>query len=160
MFSYNSLFLTAIHLADKNIQRMANPSQAVLIRTKLKLLIDGYRKMLDQSFSKCKDLGDLGDTLEFLPGVVVQKHMSMQGMADLYRMKPDLLERLIKSPIESLRLRTFESGYTVTLTSYLSGFLDQDRSQLHHRDPMLHHISVCRHFLSLSTLTFSRRFPP
>ena len=107
--------------------------------------------MLDQSFSKCKDLGDLGDTLEFLPGVVVQKHMSMQGMADLYRMKPDLLERLIKSPIESLRLRTFESGYTVTLDSYLSGFLqDQDRSQLHHRDPMLQHISLCRHFLSLS----------
>ena len=40
--------------------------------------------MFDQSFSKSKDLGDM---LRFLPGVVVQKHMSMQGMADLYRIK-------------------------------------------------------------------------
>ena len=48
------VFLTAIHLADKNIQRMANPSQAVLIRTKLKLLIDGHRKMLDHHFLNAK----------------------------------------------------------------------------------------------------------
>ena len=33
---------------------------------------------------------------------------------------------------------------------YLSGFLrDQDRSQLYYSDPMLQHISICRHFLSL-----------
>ena len=59
------------------------------------------RKMFDHSlaFSKSKDLGDI---LCFLPGVVVQKHMSMQGMADLCRIKPDLLERLIKSTIEPL----------------------------------------------------------
>jgi hypothetical protein len=101
--------------------------------------------MLDQSFSKSKDLGD---TLRLLPGVVVQKDMSMRGMADLYRIKPDSLERLIKSPIEPLRLGPFGSGYT--LDGYLSGFLqDQDRSQLHHRDPMLQHIFFCRHFLSL-----------
>jgi hypothetical protein len=111
----------------------------------LKILIDGYRKMLDQSFSKFKGLAD---TLRFLPGVVVQKHMSMQGMADLYRIKPDLLERLINSPIETLRLGSLKFGYT--LDSYLSGFLqDQDRSQLHYCDPMLQHISLCRHFLSL-----------
>ena len=101
--------------------------------------------MLDQSFSESKDLDD---TLRFLPGVVVQKHMSMQGMSELYRIKPDLLELLIKSPIEPLRLG-FESGYT--LDGYLSGFLqDQDRSQLQYCDPMLQHISLCRHFLSLS----------
>ena len=103
--------------------------------------------MLDQSFLESKDLGD---TLRFLPGVVVQKHISCEGMADLYRITPDLLERLIKS-IEPLRLGTFgtfASGYT--LDDYLSGFLqDQDRSQLYHCDPMLQHISLCRHFLSL-----------
>ena len=99
--------------------------------------------MLDQSFLESKDLGD---TLRLLPCVVVQKDMSMQGMADLYRIKPDLLERLIKSPIEPLRM--FGSVYT--LDGYLSGFLqDQDRSQLYHCDPMLQHISLCRHFLSL-----------
>ena len=105
--------------------------------------------MLDQSFLFL-DSKDLGDTLRFLPGVVVQKHMSWEGMADLYRITPDLLERLIKSPIEPLRFGTSvsESGYT--LDDYLSGFLqDQDRSQLYHCDPMLQHISLCRHFLSL-----------
>ena len=101
--------------------------------------------MLDQSFSESKDLDN---TLRFLPGVVVQKHMSMQGMSELYRIKPDLLELLIKSPIEPLRLGS-ESGYT--LDGYLSDFLqDQDRSQLQYCDPMLQHISLCRHFLSLS----------
>ena len=58
--------------------------------------------MLDQLFSESKDLDD---TLSFPPGVVVQKNMSMQGMSDLYKIKRDLLERLIKSPsIEPLRL--------------------------------------------------------
>jgi hypothetical protein len=59
--------------------------------------------MIDQAFSKSKDLEDL---LRYLPGVVVQKDMSKQGMADLYRIKPDLLEskRLIKFAIESLKL--------------------------------------------------------
>ena len=100
--------------------------------------------MLDQSFSKSKDLGDM---LRFLPGVVVQKHMSMQGMADLYGIEPDLLERLIKSTIEPLKLSSY-SRYI--LDDYLSGFLqDLDRSQLFYCDPMLQHISICRHFLSL-----------
>jgi hypothetical protein len=96
--------------------------------------------MFDQSLSKSKDLGDV---LRFLPGVVVQKRISMQGMADLYRIKPDLLEGLIKSPIEPL-ISSF-SGYNLDV--YLSDFLqDRDRSQLY---PILQHISICRHFLSL-----------
>ena len=193
-----SVFVIVVDLVvDKNLQMLTNPSswnyyfaQSVLIRPKLRILIDGYRKMFDQSFSKSKDLGEL---LRFLPGVVVQKDMSMQGMADLYKIKPDALERLINSPIEPLRLGqnlspvscsksgpghylsvlqardrstlyhcgsielqgpklpvwlNSKPGYT--LDGYLSGFLqDQDRSQLHHCDPMLQHISLCRHFLSL-----------
>jgi hypothetical protein len=102
--------------------------------------------MFDQSISKSKDLGDI---LKFLPGVVVQEHMSMQGMANLYRIKPDLLERLIKSTImiEQLELKRLPSHYI--LDNYLSGFLrDRDRSQLYYRDPMLQHISICHHFLS------------
>ena len=116
------------------------------IRAKFKILFDGYRKMFDQSFSKSKDLGDV---LRFLPGVVVQKRMSMQGMVDLYRIKPDLLGRLIKSTIEPLKLGL--SSYSrYILDDYLSGFLqDRDRSQLYYCDPILQHISLCRHLLSL-----------
>ena len=98
--------------------------------------------MFDQSLSKSKDLGDM---LRFLPGVVVQKQMSVQGMADLYRIKPDLLEHL-KSTIDPLG-----PSYSVyILNDYLSVFLqDRDRSQLYYCDPMLQHISICRQFLSL-----------
>ena len=104
----------------------------------------GYRKMLDQSLSKSKDLGDI---LRFLPGVVVQKgHISLEGMADLYRIEPDLLERLIKSPIGPLK----PSSSCYILDEYLSGFLqDRDRSQLCYCDPILQHKSICRQFLSL-----------
>ena len=60
------------------------------------ILLDGYRNKFDQTFSTFKS-EDLRDLLRFLPGVVVQKPMSMQGMACLYRIRPDLLERLIKT---------------------------------------------------------------
>ena len=91
--------------------------------------------------------------LRFLPGVVVQKRMSVQGMADLYRIKPDLLERLIKSTIEPLRtslVHYWHKPYSpYKLEDYLSGFLrDRDRSQLYYCDPMLQHIYICRHILS------------
>ena len=110
-----------------------------------KILFDGYRKMLDQSLSKSKDLGDM---LRFLPGVVVQNPISMKGMADLYRIKPDLLDRLIKPPIEALKI--MGHSYEYGLDDYLSGFLqDRDRCQLYYCDPMVQHISICRHFLSL-----------
>ena len=103
--------------------------------------------MLDQSFSKSKDLDDM---IRFLPGVLVQNHMSMQGMADLYRIEPDLLERLINSAIEPLKPPQVSPCSRYKLDDYLSVFLrDRDRSQLHHCDPMLQHISICRQFLSL-----------
>ena len=114
------------------------------IGAKFKILFDGFRKMFDQSLSKSKDVGDM---LRLLPGVVVQKCISMQGMVDLYRIKPDLLERLIKSPIRPLKLSCY--SYYI-LDDYLSGFLqDRDRSQLLYCDPILQHISICRHFLTL-----------
>ena len=113
------------------------------IRAKFKILFHGYRKMFDQLFSKSKGLGDM---LRFLPGVVVQNHMSMQGMANLYKINPDLLERLVKFTIEPLNPPP--SRYI--LDDYMSGFLqDRDRSQLYYCDPILQHISICRHFLSL-----------
>ena len=71
-----------------------------LIRAKFKILLNGYQKIFDRTFSKSKYLGDM---LRFLPGVVVQKRMSIRGMAHLYRIEPDLLERLTKSTIEPLR---------------------------------------------------------
>jgi hypothetical protein len=115
---------------------------------KFKITFDGYQKMFDHSISISKDLAHLGEILRLLPGVVVQKHLSMQGMADLYRIKPDLLERLTKSTIEPLKSPYSSSRYM--LDDYLSGFLkDRDRSQLYYCDPMLQHISLCRHFLSL-----------
>ena len=101
--------------------------------------------MFDQSLSKSKDLGDM---LRFLPGVVVQKPMGIQGMDDLYRIKPDLLEYFIRF-IESLSCGSSDLYY-IKLDDYLSGFLqDRDRSQHYFSDPMLQHISICRHFLSL-----------
>ena len=90
--------------------------------------------------------------LRFLPGVVVQKYMSMQGMADLYKIEPDLLERLIKSTIEPLKsLSSHHNVYSpYILGHYLSDFLrDRDRSQLYYCDRMLQHIFICRHILSL-----------
>ena len=110
-------------------------------------MFDGYRKMIDQSFSKSKDLGDM---LRFLPGVALQKRISIQGMANLYRIKRDLLERLIKSTIEPLRSFSRRPYSPYMLGHHLSGFLqDRDRSQLYYCDPLLQHISICRHFLSL-----------
>ena len=115
----------------------------VSIGAKFKILFDGFRKMFDQSLSESKDLSDM---VRFMPGVVVQKHISMQGMADLYRIKPDLLERLVKSTIEPLRPSM--AGYI--LDDYLSSFLqNRDRSQSYYCDPLLQHIFICRHFLSL-----------
>ena len=121
------------------------------IRAKIKMLLDGYRKMFDQSICKSKDLGDM---LRLLPGVVVLENISMQGMADLYRIKPDLLQRLIESTIEPLRtssVRYWHNPYSpYKLEDYLSDFLrDRDRSQLYYCDPMLQHIYICRHILSL-----------
>ena len=116
-------------------------------RAQFEIMLNGYRKMFDQSLSKSKDLGDM---LRLLPGVVVQKEfLSTQGMIELYGIKPDLLEYLNKSIIEPLRLRpSYNSRFT--LDDYLSGFLqDRDRSQLYYCDPMLQHISICRHVLSL-----------
>ena len=108
------------------------------------IMLDGYRKMFDQSLSKSKDLSDM---LRLLPGVLVQGDMSMQAMIDLYGIKPDLLKRLIKSTIEPLRLLPHTSDYK--LDGYLSGFLqDRGRSQLYYCGPMLQHISICRHILS------------
>ena len=151
----SDFFATAVNLADKNLQMPTNPTfwfhsdLWILddrIRAQFKILFDGYRKMFDQSFSKSKDLGDM---LRFLPGVVVQHPMSMQAMADLYGTKLDLLERLIKSTIEPLKLSSFPQSRYI-LDKYLSRFLqDRDRSQLYYCDPMLQHISICRQFLSL-----------
>ena len=98
--------------------------------------------MFSHSFSNSKDLDDM---LRFLPGVVVQKHLSLQGMADLYRIKPDLLERLIKS-IEPLK-RSSCSRFKFILNDYL--LRDRDHSRFYYCDPMLQRISICRHFLSL-----------
>jgi hypothetical protein len=147
-----SVFATTVDLADKNLQMSTDPANPWYyhlsnlegrIRADFKILLDGYRKMLDQSLSKSKDLGDV---LRFLPGVVVQKHMSMREMADLYRIKLDLLERLIKSTIEPLK----PSPSRYILDDYLSGFVqDRDRSQLYYCHPMFQHISICRQFLSL-----------
>ena len=84
--------------------------------------------------------------LKFLPGVVVQRNMSLQAMADLYRIKPDLLESLIKFIMGPPK----PSPFSYILDDYLSDFLeDRDRSQFYHCDPIHQHISICRHFLFL-----------
>ena len=121
-----------------------------ILKNKFKILYDGYRKTFDQSLSNSKDLGDM---LRLLPGVVVQQDLSMQGMADLYRIKPDFLERLIESiGLLSLPVSFCYSNFTAyKLDDNLSWFLqDRDSSQLNYCDPELQHISICRQILSLS----------
>ena len=155
------LFATAVRLrADINLQTSTDayfswPSSRyrdqlldeIVLRDKFKILFDGYRRMIDQSFSKSKDLGDM---LRFLPGVVVQNNLSMRGMADLYRVKTDFLERLIKS-IELLTQSPHDLHPYYQLDAYLSGFLqDRDRSQRYYCDLELQHISISRQILSLS----------
>ena len=156
-FDIISVFATA---ADKDVQsgHWFNSTLSDLqvddqIRAKFKRMFDEYRKMFDHSLSKSKDLGDI---LRLLPGVVVQKEMSMQGMAVLYTIKPDSLECLIKSSIQPLRPSPFPSSPYYISDDYLSSFLqDRDRSQLYYCDPMLQHISICRRFLSLLDRTNS-----
>ena len=104
--------------------------------------VDAYRNVLDHSLSKSKNLSDM---LRLLPDVVVQKQLSMQGIVELYRIKSDLLESLIKFTNEPLRpLRPFPSSSYI-LDDYLSGFL-QDRS----------HICYC--WMEPIPLSFSRTF--
>ena len=139
---WKCVFATVVDLADISLQMHYDSAQWDL--NKFKIVIDGYLKMFDRSLSKSKDLEDL---LRFLPGVVVQRYISVQGMADLYKIKPNLLERLIKFTVEPLKL--FPSSRYI-LDDYLSGFLlNRDRSQLYYCDPILQHIYICRHFLSL-----------
>jgi hypothetical protein len=148
-FDVISVFANAVD--DKNPQNSANlnsrhRSAQSDLDDRIKILFHRYQKMLDQSLSRSKELGDL---LRFLPGIVVQKHMNMEVMGHLYRIEPDLLGRLFNSSIEPLRLKASFSSRTI-LDDYLSRFLqDRDRSQHYYCDPMLQHISICRHFLSL-----------
>jgi hypothetical protein len=133
------IIANAVNLTIENLQPCSSFCPA-----KFEALLDRYRKMFDHLFLKSKDLGDI---LRFLPGIVAQNHMSIQGMADFYRIRPDLLKRLIKSPIEPLKM-SCKARYV--LDDYLSGFLqDRNRFQLYYCDPMLQHIFICRRLLSL-----------
>ena len=150
MFLCYFCFATDVDVADNNLQISSWPyhnlplDDGISLRDKFSILFDGYQKMVDHSFSKSKDLGDM---LRFLPGIVVQKDLSMQGMSDLYGIKPDFVKRL--ESIELLRRSPYSRVYK--LNDYLSGFLqDRDRSQLYYCDLELQHISICRRILSLS----------
>ena len=153
-FDFVPFFSTAVNLADKNLQNLikdtSTPFISELLRPldeefidRFKIMFDGYRKMIDQSFSKSKDLGDI---LRFLPGVVVQRGLSMEGMTVLYRIKA---ERLIKLTFQVVEV-SYDDISHYKLNGYLSDLLqDRDRSQLYYRDPELQHISICRQLLSL-----------
>ena len=72
-------------------------------------------------------------------------------MADfnLYRIKPDFVERL--KSIELLKPNKYPDIYPdYVLDDYLSSFLqDRDRSQHYYCDLEVQHISICRQILSL-----------
>ena len=119
------------------------------IRAKFKMVFDGYQMMFDQSFSKSEDLEHLGDMVRLLPGIVVQNDMNIKGMAILYKIKRHYLKRIIHWP-DLVTIDCVPPYTRYKLDGYLSGFLqDRDRSQSYYCDPMLQHISICRHFLSL-----------
>ena len=114
----------------------------------------GYEKMLDQcfisAFSKARP--DIGD-LRLLTGIVVQKSLTMQGMADLYGVEVDQIKLLSQWAFRTYEVNIQPSTYTpstYTLEGDLSAFLrDSHRSQLYYCDPVLHHVFICRRFLSL-----------
>jgi hypothetical protein len=139
-------FFATFDLADKNLQMLSTSSAQSdtddsQITVKFGILINEYQKMFDQSLSKSKDLDAI---LGFLPGVVVQERMGIQEMVVLYRIKPDLLKRIIKFIVDPLK------PFHYILDDYVSLFLqDRDRSQLYYCDPMLQHITICRLFLFL-----------
>ena len=146
MFLILFLFIaTAVDL-DNNLQicgELSNSSNFRVLNDKFKIQFDGYRGMFDQSLSNSKDLADM---LRSLPGVVVQKNLSMQGMADLYRIKPEFLKHH-----ESIELLRPSPNGSLYMDDYLSDFLqDRDRSQLYYCDPELQHISICHQILSFS----------
>ena len=161
-FDVISIFATVVILADKNLQMFTKSDSwqhcaeslddLISLKAKFKILFDGYRKMIDQTFSTYNGLGDM---LRSLPGVVVQRDLNLQGMADLYKVKPDFLERVIKSTFEPLTsldpsdppLKTYPRY--VLDDYYLFDFLqDRDRSRLYYCDPILQHISICHLFFS------------
>ena len=146
-FNIVSFFMTAVHLADENLQVFVSSplgyvaqslDDRISLKDKMEILLYGYRKMLDQRFLKFKDLSDM---LRLLLGIVVQKHLNMQQMADLYRIEPDLLVRLIKYTTVPERIGHAPIFYYTArykLDDYLSNFLqDRDRSRLYYCDPML-----------------------
>lgn len=108
----------------------------------------GYQKMLDQcfvsAFSKARP--DIGD-LRLLTGIVVQKSLTMEGMAHLYRVEVDQIKLFSQWALRTYKVNT---PCTYTLEGDLSAFLrDSHRSQLYYYDPMLHHVFICRRLLSL-----------
>ena len=93
-FDIISVFATAVDLADNNLQTSDDDDDQSrtldnrILRDKFKTLFNGCRKifdqcrkMFDQSLSNSKDLGDM---LRLLPGVVVQKDLSMQGLNQIF----------------------------------------------------------------------------
>ena len=146
-FNVIPVFVGCVDLADNNLQKSSNRDTWHYRDESLdvRMVFHGYRKMIYQSFSE----SNLGDILRFLPGVVVQENLSMQGMADLYRIKPDFLKRLKSLGLLRPSPHGLHPGYM--LDDYLSGFL-QDRHSSHHYycDPELQHISICLQILSLS----------
>ena len=127
------------------------------IRTNFKILFEGYRKMFDQSFSNSKDLGGI---LRFLPGVVVQKHMNMQGWVTYTRLNrfywsasSNLLSNRLNHPLitailwmticpVSCRIETVLSSNTVIPCFNIS----------------LSAVIFCLYWMEKMTLTFSRKF--
>ena len=159
-FDIISFFVTAVDLADKNLQMFTNNASwqgcteslddLISLKAKFKILLDGYRKMINQSFSIFKELGDI---LRSLPGVVVQRDLNLQfkgmDLYKVYKVKPNFLERVIKlksafEPLISPNPSGPNPGYR--LDDYLFDFL-QDRD-LYYCDPMLQHISICHLFFS------------
>ena len=81
---------------------------------------------------------DMGDLL-WLPGIVVQEGLSMQGMAVLYGVEIDLLKHLVESTTKPLIQSDLIILDRYKLHPYLSNLLhDQDRPQFYYYDPIRH----------------------
>jgi hypothetical protein len=114
---FDDLFVLRLLLTkhDQHLYRYPDQTDSAHSIANFKALIDGYQKMLDQSlifaFSKPRGIRDL---LRFLPGVVVQKGLTMQGMADLYGVNMGVLVPLIMSKLTFYHHRTLHFYHLIT----------------------------------------------
>ncbi|KAF8162767.1 hypothetical protein B0H34DRAFT_692893 [Crassisporium funariophilum] len=110
-----------------------------------------YRTILDEcyhaAFSASSDMDDL---IKSLPGILVQRlEMPLQGIADVFAVDLHLAKDLLDRNRQFIGIFKPAPGHfalNVLVSEYLR---DASRCGMHYHDPLLHHIAICRRYLSV-----------